>query len=209
MRRGRHLQQFLLYYVRDLLIWRIRRNFVIMPQMQTKPPLLSSRARTSIGVAIIALVIFLALRYAPPEGEANNVSGDLPATPTVSVTNLQQTIVVKRDIFYKGVQLHITDVMLASKFSDDRKRSGIYTIRVLVQTRNSTQVPVGIDYASIVRLVLPGGETIEPKYVSIKPVELPNRPQSGFIDFPAAQQIDLSALTLRFDSTTEVPFSGK
>jgi hypothetical protein len=180
-----------------------------MPQLQTKPPILSSRARASIGVAIIALAVFLALRYAPPEGEANNVTGDLPATPTVSITNLQQTVVVKRDISYKGVQIYVTDVMLASKFSDDRKRSGTYTIRVLLQTKNSAQVPIGIDYASITRLVLPGGQTIEPKYVSVKPVELPNRPQSGFIDFPVAQPVDLSLLALRFDSATEVPFSGK
>src|SRR6266704_5827199 len=114
----------------DYSIWRIRSNFVIMPQLQTRPPILSSRAKTSIGIAVIALVIFLALRYAPPEGDSNNVSGDLPATPTVSITNLQQTVVVNRNISYKGVQIRITDVMLASKFSDDRKRSGIYTIRV-------------------------------------------------------------------------------
>jgi hypothetical protein len=180
-----------------------------MSQLQTKPPLLSPRARASIGIAIIALVVFLALRYAPPEGETNNVSGDLPATPTVGITNLQQTTVVKRGVFYRGVQIYVTDVLLASKFSDDRKRSGTYTIRVLLQTKNSTQIPVGIDYATIVRLVLPSGQTIEPKYVSIKPVELPNRSQSGFIDFPAAQPIDLSSLTLRFDSTTEVPFGNK
>lgn len=180
-----------------------------MPQTQIRPPVLSSRTRASIGVAVIALVLFLALRYAPPEGEVNNVTGDLPATPTVSITSLQQTVVVKRTIFYKNVQIRVTDVMLASKFSDDRKRLGNYTVRVLVQTQNSTQVPIGIDYASIVQLMLPGGEMIHPKYLTVKPVELPTRPQSGFIDFPVSQPINLSMLTLRFDSTTEIPFNGK
>jgi hypothetical protein len=180
-----------------------------MPQLQTKRPILSSKARTSLGVAIIAIAVFLALRYAPPEGDSNNVTGDQAETPTVSVTNLQQTLAVNRQIEYKGVRITITDVMIASKFSDDRKPAGAYTIRVLVQTKNEGQVPVGINYSSIAQLMQPNGEVIGPKLISISPVELPNRPQSGFFDFPTTTRIPLSSLTLRLDNTVEVPFGGE
>ncbi len=178
-----------------------------MVEQKKKRRLLSPALSTALGVAVILLVTILALRYAPPEGEANNTSGDLPATPTVVVTNLVSSIDIQRQIVYRGVNLSLKKAMLATKFSNDHKRSGNYTLRVLVDTKNSGQDVVGIDYASLVRLVLPDGKTVATKLISVKSIELPDHPQSGFFDFPlATDQVSLAQLQLCFADGPVVPF---
>jgi hypothetical protein len=182
-----------------------------MSQQNTKRSLLSSippRTRVLIGVGIIFLMVLGALFFAPPEGDSNNVTGDLPDTPTVSITNLTNTLTMNHAFTYQNVQITVTKAMLATKFSDDRKRGGVYTVRVMVHTENKGQSVVGIQYASLARLVLPDGEVIAPKLVSIHPAELPGQPQTGFFDFPVSRQVDLSSLALRFGNNTTIPFGS-
>lgn len=178
-----------------------------MSQTQIKRPRLSPRAKVAIGIGIIAILVVLAF-FAPPEGESNNVTGDQEATPTVSITNLMGTLAVNRGIDVQGVHITIAKVMQATKFSDDRKRLGTYTVRVLVQAKNTGQSPIGVSYDSLVRLVLPSGQVIQPKYISVKPVLLPNVSQSGFFDFPTSTSLSLSTLQLRFGTGPTVAFSG-
>lgn len=169
---------------------------------------LSPRTRVLIGVGIIFALVILALFFAPPEGDANNVTGDLPATPTVSITNLVESVTINRNITYNGVQITIQKAMLATKFSDDHRPFGTYTVRVMVQTVYHGPQPVGVKYASVVHLVLPDGQVIAPKFVSVLPVQMPDKTQTGFFDFPVASQVPLSSLTLHFDNNTTVAFGG-
>jgi hypothetical protein len=161
-----------------------------------------------MGVGIIFVMVLGALFFAPPEGDSNNVMGDLPETPTVSITNLMNTLTMNHAFTYQNVQITVTKAMLATKFSDDRKRGGIYTVRVMVHTENKGQSVVGIQYASLARLVLPNGETVAPKLVSVHPAEYPGQPQTGFFDFPVSQQVALSSLALRFGNDTTIQFSS-
>ncbi|MBV9690260.1 MAG: hypothetical protein JO202_11190 [Ktedonobacteraceae bacterium] len=177
-----------------------------MFQPYIKWPPLSSAAKVVIALAIIAVLVVLAF-FAPPEGESNNVTGDLETSPTVSITNLISTLEVNRAIDFQGVHITITQAMQATKFSNDRKPIGTYTIRVLLQTQNNGQKPIGISYDALVRLVLPNGQEVKPKYISVKPVLLPNVAQSGFFDFPTSTALPLSSLQLRFGSHTMVAFS--
>src|SRR6266436_354431 len=93
----------------------------------------SPRVRIALGAAIVLLITILAVLYAPPEGESNNISGDLPpGTPTIVVTSQLDSIAINRAIEFQGVNIAIKDATLATKFSDDHKRNGKYTLRVEV-----------------------------------------------------------------------------
>lgn len=178
-----------------------------MVEMQRKRPFLSPRARVAVGIGIIALLVVFSF-FAPPEGESNNITGDPATVPTVSITNLVSSQPVNRIVTIDRVQISILSVLQARKFSDDRKRIGAYTIRVKVQTKNTQPVPVGIDYASRVRLVLPTGEVLVPKYISVKPVDLPMQGQGGYFDFPVSTSVSLSALQLLIDGKHAVPLTS-
>ncbi len=146
--------------------------------------------------------------FAPPEGDSSNITADtIPATLTV--TNLVASMAVNRGADYNQVHITVTTVQQASKFSDDRKRAGVYTIRVrlIAQTVTGQQSPAGIDYATIARLQLANGQLIAPKLVNMSPSILPNRTYSGFIDFPVDASVTLSSLALRLGSGSSVPFS--
>lgn len=177
-----------------------------MSELKAKRPFLSPRMRVALGLGIIAILVVLAF-FAPPEGETNNVTGDLAVTPTLTITHLVETVAVNRSAMLSGVRITVTKVMEAEKFSDDRKRAGTYTVRVLVQAVNDGATPIGVQYNELVRLHLPDGTEIAPKLISIKPVALPHTSQDGFFDFPVSSQVPLSSLKLRL-ANESISFSA-
>ncbi|HLZ61540.1 MAG TPA: hypothetical protein VKR06_31730 [Ktedonosporobacter sp.] len=168
----------------------------------------SRKTRVTLALVIIGIMVILAF-FAPPEGDSTNVSGDQAEVPTVAITNQVESIDVNRSVDVKGIHITVQSVMIATKFSDDRKRAGNYTVRVQVQAKNSGQSLIGLDYASIVKLVLPGGVEVAPKYLSVAPEMMAGTSQTGYIDFPISSQISASSLSLRFDTTgATVPFGS-
>lgn len=166
----------------------------------------SPRVRIALGAAIILLITILAVLYAPPEGESNNASGDLPlGTQTIVVTNKLDSVAINRDIEFQGVHISIKDATLAKKFSDDRKRRGNYTLRVKADAINKSNSVQGIDYASLVYLVMPDGTKVPAKLISIKADALPGQLQSGYFDFPLSTPISLSDLKVIFEGGPVVP----
>jgi len=178
-----------------------------MSQVKTKHPLLSHRVKVILALGIILFFVVLAF-FLPSEGDSNNITGDSAATPTVSITNPVGTLTVNRAADVNGIHITVTHVQEAAAFSDDREHGGKYTVRVYVHTLNSGQIPIGIDYSSQVRLLLPGGQVIAPKFITVAPVALPKQKQDGFFDFPVTSQVDLPPLGLRWDNKTTVTFSG-
>jgi hypothetical protein len=173
-----------------------------------KRPRLSHRAKVIIALVIIGIAVVFAF-FAPSEGDSNNITGDtIPATLTV--TNLVGSITVNRGADYEYVRITVVSVLEASKFSDDHKRSGTYTIRIhlTAQTDKGQQSPVGIDYSSISRLQLADGQLIAPKLVSMSPNILPNQTYIGFMDFPVDSAVNLPGLALKLGSSSLVPFSS-
>jgi hypothetical protein len=172
---------------------------------------LSPRTRNLLGVLIILVITILAVMYAPPQGEANNVTGDLQETPTVVVVNqLSALPIQQKTVDLGGIHVSIKRVVLATKFSDDRKRIGKYTLRVLVDTHNTTQNALGYPFDANVHLILPDGQIVATKLISITASSLPQEAQSGFFDFPLQQPVELEQLKLQFASdnnnTIVVPF---
>jgi hypothetical protein len=166
----------------------------------------SPRVRIALGAAIVLLITILAVLYAPPEGESNNASGDVPlGTPTIIVTNQLDSVTINRDIEFQGVHISLKNAVLAKKFSDDRKRNGNYTLRIDVDAINKSNSVIGIDYASLVYLVMPDGKKVPTKLISIKADALPGQLQSGFFDFPLSMPVSLSDLEINFQGGPIVP----
>jgi hypothetical protein len=164
------------------------------------------RVRIGLGAVIILLITILAVLYAPPEGESNNVSGDLPlGTPTVVVINQLDLVAINHTIEFKGVQITVKDAILATSFSDDHKRKGKYTLRIEANAINKGKSVVGVAYESLVYLVLPDGEKVLTKLISIKADALPGQLQSGFFDFPLATPVSLSDLKVIFEGGPIMP----
>src|SRR5579859_3113788 len=186
------------------LFLRIRK---LMKQLKTRLSKLSNRTKVIIALVVIALAVVGAF-FAPPEGDATNTTGDLATTPTLTITHLVDTLSVNRKTTFNGIELTVTKAMEATKFSDDRKRASNYTVRVLIEESNPQQAVVGVDYPSLIRLQLPDGSSIAPKYVALKPALLPKSTQSGFVDFPLNSQIPLSSLLLSLGNQTTLAFSG-
>ncbi len=169
---------------------------------------LSPRMRIILAIAVIAVAVVLAF-YGPKEGEVDNVTGDPdPAfVPTVGITNKVDTLSVNKSVDVKGLQLVVSQATEATKFSDDRKRAGTYTVRVMMHTKNTSPNPIGIQFDSYIRLVGADGQVIAPKYVSLLPVTLPSSSRDGYADFPLASQVPLTSLTLRFGNDATMAFS--
>ncbi len=151
---------------------------------------LSPGARVTLALAVIALLVIIVV------------------LPTVTATNFVGTMLVNRSFDYNNVHYTVARVSQASAFSDDHKPAGVYTVRVEMQAHSdsSLQSPIGIDYPSLVRLVLPDGQSISPKLVSLAPLILPGGSQSGFFDFPVNTQVVLSTLMLKMGNKTTVAF---
>jgi hypothetical protein len=168
---------------------------------------LSGRARIIAALAVIALLVVIVVFFFPRERDSTIVIGDTVG-PTVTAKNLVSTLTVNHSFDYNNVHYTVGTVSQASAFSDDHKPAGVYTVRVEMQARSdsSLQEPIGIDYSSLVRLILPDGQAILPKLVSLAPLILPNGTASGYIDFPVNTQLDLSSLMLKMGNETTVAF---
>jgi hypothetical protein len=164
--------------------------------------------RTLLGLAIIAVMVVGAF-YAPPEGDAENTSGDPGIVLPVTTTNLIASKTIHRTLQYHGLQMTILDVKLANKFSDDKKPIGKYTLRIEVNVDNKTQAPIGVQYVNLVHLLPTHGDAIRAKYISIKPDAMPGSTQNNcFIDFPLTQSAPISSFILQLDQNTSIPLNS-
>ena len=167
------------------------------------------KVRVTLALVVIGLGVVFTLLYAPKEQDPNIGLTTDPAPPTVGITNLVGSLNVNRSTTYRNVTFTVTQVQEAAAFSDDRKRNGTYTVRVDVHAQPGTaiQSPMGLNYVSLVRLVLANGEIIAPKLVSLLPLVMPQQAKDGYFDFPVSTNVPLSSLTLRIGNTNTIGFS--
>ncbi|MFL5624622.1 MAG: hypothetical protein ACJ788_03400 [Ktedonobacteraceae bacterium] len=168
----------------------------------------SSRARVTLVLVIIGIAA-VASFFLPKEPDPNIGLTKDTVVPTVGVTNPVATLTVNRSSDFRDVHLTVTHVEEAGAFSDDRKRMGTYTIRVHVhvQAGDNVRAPLGIDYSSLVHLVLPDGRQVSPKLINLPPVVFPKQANDGFFDFPVTSRTPLEPLTLNMGDGTMVAFS--
>jgi len=162
-----------------------------------------------MGLGLIVLLLFIGYSHLPSAGKgATGTTSDL-VTPTPAQTNPVGALQVNRMITFSGVNITVMKVGEAGKFSDDQKHLGNYTVRVYIQATNKGGMAVGIDYSNLARLQLPDGREVAPQVVGIAPVVLPNQTQTGYVDFPLANQLDLSSLTLLMGKKMQVSFGAQ
>ncbi len=168
----------------------------------------SSRARITLAIVVIGIAVIVSF-FLPKEEDPNIGLINDSAVPTVGVTNPVATLTVNHGAGLRDVHLTVTHVEEAGAFSDDRKPMGTYTVRVHVYMQPGAQIqsPLGIDYSSFIRLVLPDGQQISPKLIALPPVVFPKQAKDGYFDFPVTAQTPLSALTLSLGNGTTVVFS--
>lgn len=172
---------------------------------------LSPRTRTILGVVIILFITIMAVKYSPPEGDSSTATGDSEDTPTVVATNQLSTLAIQQTVTLNGLHVMVKRAVLAANFSDDHKRNGVYTLRVLVDTQNTTSAPLGYPFDANVHLILPGGQIVATKLISVTAASLPRQAQSGYFDFPLQQPVELAQLKLQFardSGTLVVPFKS-
>jgi hypothetical protein len=165
---------------------------------------LTRKQRTWLAIIVIGIMVVCAF-YAPPEGDVDNITGDLPTAPTIVATNLTESTQLNHHLTYHGLQITIIDAKLAQKFSDDRKPTGNYTLRVDIFVKNVSQSVLGVDYASQVCLLNAHGEATMTEFISIKPTSVPGSTQTGSFDFPLAQPAQLSSFSLQLDNGVVIP----
>ena len=167
--------------------------------------------KVQVALALVAISFAVVVSFfLPKESDPNIGLVNDSTTPTVGVTSPVGMLMINHTVNFHNVHFTVQKAEEAGAFSDDRKRSGNYTVRVYVHTvpDNQVQTAEGIDYASLVHLILPDGQTISPKLTSLLPVVLPGQPGDGFFDFPLAGQLPLTSLSLRLGNDTMLAFSS-
>jgi hypothetical protein len=168
----------------------------------------SSRTRVAVVLVILGIAAIVSF-FLPKEPDPNIGLTNDPGVPTVGITHPVASLTVNRSTNLRDVNLTVTHVEEAGAFSDDRKRTGTYTVRVHVhmQPGDNVRAPLGIDYSSSVHLILPDGQQVSPKLIDLPPVVFPHQPNDGYFDFPVTTQMSLASLTLSFGDGTAVAFS--
>ncbi|GCE16816.1 hypothetical protein [Dictyobacter kobayashii] len=171
-----------------------------MEQPAKKRLHISHRTGTILGLVVIALAVISVLYSGPHEVEHDSLFA-APPTPTVVVTNPVASTNLHQTYDYNGVHIVFTKAEMASKFSDDFKHGGNYVVRISLNTTNNNQDTIGVDYFNLTRLILPSGQSVQGKVASINAAVYPGKPQSGYVDFPVNDKIDLSQIKLQFNKT--------
>lgn len=170
----------------------------------------SGRVRVSLGIAIISIAVIAV--FLSPYKEPSDPNIELLNNPnpvTVVVTNPIGTLNVQRGVHYKQETLTVTNVQEAGAFSDDRKKAGKYIVRVNVHVLpdSSLQSPLPVDYASLVRLILPNGQSMAPSLINLEPVTFPGKSQAGYFDFAFNAPVTLSGLSLKLNGEPALAFN--
>jgi hypothetical protein len=156
-------------------------------------------------VMLVVLVGFMAYSHLP--SAAGNGGTLTSLTPTPAQTNPVDSVEVNHSVDFSGVTMTVTRAGEAEGYSDDQKHQSKYIVRVYIQAQSKSESPVGIDYQALARLVLSDGTEIAPQLITLSPVVLPGQQQTGYLDFPVNQQVDLSTLSLRLGKKAQVLFS--
>jgi hypothetical protein len=182
-----------------------------MSQLNGEHPSARSGKRTMLLLLVVAVLFVIALfmfySHFPSANPAQGTFNDV-TTPIATVNDPVSSVTVGRSVTVSGLQLTITRAQQAASFSDARKHTGRYTVRVYLQTHNAGQDPIDVDFIHRIHLLLPGGQVIAPQVLAIFPLTMPSASQSGFIDFPLQNIVQLEGTMVRFDTSTIVPLTA-
>ncbi len=183
-----------------------------MSQIDSKHPTNPNGTRTTLWVLVVAIVgvviLFMFYSHLPRANTDAGTTSDL-VTPTPQMTNPVSAITLNRVVNVDGVDITIMQVQQAAGFTDVSQHSSPYTLRIYIQTHNGGQEPIGINFTTNARLLLPDGKAVAPRLISVSPVTMPKSTQVGYLDFPLQNKAQISDMVLRFDNNTTVSFATR
>ncbi|MBA2396895.1 MAG: hypothetical protein H0V70_29590 [Ktedonobacteraceae bacterium] len=183
-----------------------------MSQLNGEHPSSGNGKRTTLVVVVASVIavlaIFMVYSHFPSANPAQGTFNDF-TTPIATANHPVSSVTVDRSVTVSGLQLTITHAQQAGSFSDARKHTGRYTVRVYLQAHNAGQDPIDVDFIHRIHLILPGGQVIAPQVLAIAPLTMPKASQAGFIDFPLQNIVQLEGTMVRFDAGTLVPLTAQ
>ncbi len=124
------------------------------------------------------------------------------------------TLPVQRTIPYADLNFTVLSAQYATSYADDTIHAGLATVRLNMRVTNPNKYAVAVIYYDIARLIAPEIAPIAPTNVSLSTGPQPGKSETGWIDFPVAQNTQLSSLKLQLGSAAlgemlvTIPFSG-
>ena len=140
---------------------------------------------------VIALIINYLLKNAHFSPEMTNA-----AVPAVT------TLDVHRSSLYAGLEISVKNAQYASSFEDDTIPSSVGVVRLNMQIANPTSNQVGVLYYDVARLLAPHMQLVAPSNVHLSAEVQPGKNDTGWIDFPFPDHVQLDTLTLQLGSAS-------
>lgn len=119
------------------------------------------------------------------------------APPPITTVSLNTSFV------YAGMNMTIMNVQRADSFRDDSTTNSPGVLRIQVRAQNTTQVPTNVMYTTSASLVLPGGQTEKPSYVSADVGLPPGVTRTSVLDFAVPTEAKLAQMFFRLGSSNE------
>ncbi|HEY0753629.1 MAG TPA: hypothetical protein VGD98_06675 [Ktedonobacteraceae bacterium] len=141
-----------------------------------------------VGLVIVGIVTLSVWNW------LNNVqigSGVSQASSSVS------TLQIGRSAIYADLNITWINAQYTTFFSDDPIHAGAATIRIGLSVNNPTSNTVVITYYDDVRLLVPGQQPFVPTNLNLSAAPQKGTTQTGWIDFPVPQKLDLNSLKLQ------------
>ena len=137
-------------------------------------------------------------------------SGSGPGQSSSSISTMN----VQRSAMYADLNVTMVNVQYATSFSDDLIHTGPATVRVTLRVNNPTTNAIDIAYYDVARLLVPKQQPIAPTNLTLSAVPAARTTQTGWIDFPVAQNTALNTLKFQLGNASigellvTIPVSG-
>ena len=131
-----------------------------------------------------------------------------PVLPQVTTLNVQRTIP------YADLNFTVLNVQYATSFTNDDIHAGPAVVRLNMRVTNPNNFAVSVIYYDIARLLISKLQPVAPTNLSLSTGPKPGASETGWIDFPVAQNTQLNTLKLQLGSTAlgemlvTIPFTG-
>lgn len=131
------------------------------------------------------------------------------ATPIVA-----QSLAVQRTAPYAGLAFTVLNAQYASAFADDPIQAGAALLRLNLRVANPTTLQVKLLYYDIARLLIPRQNPVAPTNMQLSPGLAPGKSESGWLDFPVSNELQLNQLALQLGSSAQheqlvtIPLTG-
>lgn len=157
-----------------------------------------------VGVIIVWVVTYAASNW------FNGLQHSTPLQPKGPVA----TVNVQRSAVYNDFQMTFLNIQEAPAFSDDVIHASSTTVRVHLRVVNQEQTAQGLAYYDVARLLVPKQQPLVPSNLNLPAVLPGGSTQTGWLDFPVAQNVVLNTLVFQLgnislgETLVAIPVSG-